>query len=187
MIGESTMNEYKSYKNLVKHKRRINPVFSEFCGENSFRSHRLGIEKKAPAVAVASCSAAPLKAPRGKSSKKGKGSTNQTCSSVVHPEKTKSHESSKRKHKSSEAVSDVELQAASILAQLSGKKIKKVVKKVVVAEVKRVPTAFDDDMIVEPSRKGFFSCLWPDFRFDVRRHGTPGSENEFVDVETFFR
>jgi hypothetical protein len=40
-------------------------------------------------------------------------------------------------------------------------------------------------MIVEPSRKGFFSCLWPDLRFDVRRHCTPGSENEFMDVETF--
>jgi hypothetical protein len=40
-------------------------------------------------------------------------------------------------------------------------------------------------MIVEPSRKGFFSCLWPDLRFDVRRHCTPGSKNEFVDVETF--
>jgi hypothetical protein len=40
-------------------------------------------------------------------------------------------------------------------------------------------------MIVEPSRKGFFSCLWPGLRFDVRRHCTPGSENEFVDVETF--
>jgi hypothetical protein len=40
-------------------------------------------------------------------------------------------------------------------------------------------------MIVEPGRKVFFSCLWPDLRFDVRRHCTPGSENEFVDVETF--
>jgi hypothetical protein len=40
-------------------------------------------------------------------------------------------------------------------------------------------------MIVEPSRKGFFSCLWPDLRFNVHRHCTPGSENEFVDVETF--
>jgi hypothetical protein len=29
MIGESTMNEYKAYKNLVKHKNRINHVFSE--------------------------------------------------------------------------------------------------------------------------------------------------------------
>jgi uncharacterized protein YktA (UPF0223 family) len=28
MIGESTMNEYKAYKNLVKHKKRINRVFS---------------------------------------------------------------------------------------------------------------------------------------------------------------
>jgi hypothetical protein len=160
-------------------------VFSEVCGENSFRSRRLGIEKKAPTVAVASCSASPLKAPRGKSSKKGKGSTYQTCFSVVHPEKTKSLESSKRKHKSSEVVSDVELEAASSLAQLSRKKIKKAVKKVVVAEVRRVPSAFDDDMIVEPSCKCFFSFLWPDLRFDVRRHCTPGSENEFVDVETF--
>jgi hypothetical protein len=97
----------------------------------------------------------------------------------------KSLESSKRKRKSSEAASDVELQAASSLAQLSLKKIKKSVKKVAVAEVRRVPSAFDDDMIVEPSHKGFFSCLWPDLRFDVRRHCTPGSENEFVDVETF--
>jgi hypothetical protein len=32
MIGESIMNEYKAYKNLVKHKRRINRVFSEVCG-----------------------------------------------------------------------------------------------------------------------------------------------------------
>jgi hypothetical protein len=28
MIGEYTMNEYKAYKNLVKHKKRINRVFS---------------------------------------------------------------------------------------------------------------------------------------------------------------
>jgi hypothetical protein len=103
---------------------------------------------------MASCSAAPLKAPRGKSSKKGKGDTDETSSSAVRPEKTKSLESSKRKQKSSEAVSDIELQAASSLAQLSQKKIKKPVK-VAVAEVWRVPSAFDDDMIVEPSRKVF--------------------------------
>jgi hypothetical protein len=36
MIGESTMNEYKAYKNLVKHKRRINRVFSEVCGKKVF-------------------------------------------------------------------------------------------------------------------------------------------------------
>jgi hypothetical protein len=38
MIGEYTMNEYKAYKALVKHKRKINPVLSEVCGDNSFPS-----------------------------------------------------------------------------------------------------------------------------------------------------
>jgi hypothetical protein len=135
---------------------------------------------------MASCSAAPLKAPRGKSSKKRKGNVNETSSSVCF-EKTKSLESSKRKRKSSIAVSDVELQAASSLSQLGRKKIKTEVKKVVAAEVWRVPSTFDDDIIAEPSRKGFFSCLWLDLRFDVHRHCTLGSKNEFMDVETFFR
>jgi hypothetical protein len=63
MIDESTMNEYKAYKTLVKHKKRINRVFSEVCGENSFHSRHPGIDKKAPAIAVASCSVAPPKAP----------------------------------------------------------------------------------------------------------------------------
>jgi hypothetical protein len=40
-------------------------------------------------------------------------------------------------------------------------------------------------MIVEPSHKGFFSFLWPDLRFNVHRHCTLDSENEFVDFETF--
>jgi hypothetical protein len=31
MIGEYTMNEYKAYKNLVKHKKKINQVLSEIC------------------------------------------------------------------------------------------------------------------------------------------------------------
>jgi hypothetical protein len=53
MIGESTMNEYKAYKNLVKHKRRINRVFSEICSEKSFHSRRSSIPVKVPAVAVA--------------------------------------------------------------------------------------------------------------------------------------
>jgi hypothetical protein len=61
MIGEYTMNEYKAYKNLVKHKKRINRVFSEVCGDKFFRSRRLGRKLKMPAVAVASCSAAPQK------------------------------------------------------------------------------------------------------------------------------
>jgi hypothetical protein len=37
-IGEYTMNEYKAYKALVKHKRRINRVFSKVCGDKSFPS-----------------------------------------------------------------------------------------------------------------------------------------------------
>jgi hypothetical protein len=35
MIGEYTMNEYKAYKTLVKHKKRINRVFTEVCGDKS--------------------------------------------------------------------------------------------------------------------------------------------------------
>jgi hypothetical protein len=61
MIGESTLNEYKAYKNLVKHKKRINRVFSEVGAEIAFRSRPPGIDKKALAVAMVSCSAAPPK------------------------------------------------------------------------------------------------------------------------------
>jgi hypothetical protein len=49
---------------------------------------------KVPAVAVASCSAAPLKASR-RSSKKSKGNVAETSSSTVCPEKTRSLESNK--------------------------------------------------------------------------------------------
>jgi hypothetical protein len=129
------MNEYKAYKNLVKYKRRINQVSSDVCGDKSFHSRRPGIIVKAPAIAVASCSVAPLKAPRRKSSEKRKGDTYETSSSIVRPEKTRSLESSKWKRKSFEVVSDVELQAASSLAQLSRKKAKKAVKKIAITEV----------------------------------------------------
>jgi hypothetical protein len=71
MIGEYTMNEYKAYKFLVKHKRRINCVFTKVCGDKSFNSQRPGRKLKVPAVAVASCSAAPISAPRKRSSKRG--------------------------------------------------------------------------------------------------------------------
>jgi hypothetical protein len=170
MIGESTLNEYKAYKNLVKHKKRINRVFSELGVETSFRSCRPGVDKKAPAVAVASCSATPPKAPRRRSSKKGKSSTDDTSFSTVCPDKTKSLESSKRKRKASEGVSDAEIQVASSLAQLGQKKNKTAIKKIVAVEVRRVPSAlFDDDMIDEARPKGFFSCLWCDLRFNIRR------------------
>jgi hypothetical protein len=129
------MNEYKAYKNLVKHKEKINRVFYEICGGKSFRSHHPGPPVKMPCVAVASYSAAPLKALRRRSSKKSKVKTDETTSSSVQPTKTKSLESTKQKRKSSEQVLDVELQVASSLAHMSQKKAKKAVKKIVAAEV----------------------------------------------------
>jgi hypothetical protein len=131
MIGEYTMNEYKAYKALVKHKRKINRVFSEVCGDKAFPSRRPGRKLKIPAVAVASCSVAPSKAPRRRSSKSGPATVDETTTYGVQPSKTKSLELSKRKRRTSEQVSDAELQAASGLAQMSHKKSKKAVKKVV--------------------------------------------------------
>jgi hypothetical protein len=94
-------------------------------------------------------------------------------------------EFSKRKRKTSKNVSDTEIHVASSLAQLGQKKIKAVVKKIVTAEVRRVPSAFHDDMIAEPHPKGFSSCLWCDLRFRIRRSYSLGSENELVDIESF--
>jgi hypothetical protein len=159
MIGEYTMNEYKAYKALVKHKRRINHVFSEVCGDKSFYSRRLGRKLKKPTVAVASCSAAPPRAPRRRSSKSSLTIADETTSSGVVPSRTKSLESSKHKRRSSEQVSDVELQAASSLAQMRHKKAKKAIKKIASSEVRRVPSAFDDDFPMEFAQKGFSS--WP--------------------------
>jgi hypothetical protein len=82
-----------------------------------------------------------------------------TFSATVCPEKTRSLKSSKRKHKSTEVVSDAELQPSTGLTGLSRKKMKKAVKKVAAAEVRRVPSAFNDDLFAEPSQKGFSS--WP--------------------------
>jgi hypothetical protein len=147
MIGEYTMNEYKAYKALVKHKKRINRVFSEVCGDKSFSSRGPGPKLKVPAVAVASCSAAPINAPRIRSSKRGSSSVSD--SSGVKHSRTRSLESSKCKRKTSDRTSDAELQAASGLAQMSRKKLKKAVKKVSSVGVRRVPSAFDDDAFVE--------------------------------------
>jgi hypothetical protein len=183
MIGEYTMNEYKAYKNLVKHKKRITRVFSKICGEKSFRSRRPGHTVKMPAIAVGSCSAAPLKAPRRRFLKKSKGNTDETTSSSVQPVKTKSLESTKQKRNSSENVSDAELQAATSLAQMSRKKAKKVVKKIVTTEVRQSLLPSTMTSSPNPTRKVFFS--WPDLRFSLHEHCTPGSENEFVDIESF--
>jgi hypothetical protein len=184
MIGEYTMNEYKAYKALVKHKKRINRVFIEVCGDKSFSSRGPGRKLKVPAVSVASCSAAPINAPRRRSSKRGPSAVDESASSGVKPSKTRSLESSKRKRKISERISDVELQAASGLAQMSRKKLKKAVKKVSSSGVQWVPSAFDDDLFVgADSQKG--SCFWPLLRFNIQDNCPLGSENEFVDIDSF--
>jgi hypothetical protein len=160
MIGEYTMNEYKAYKDLVKHKKRINRVFTEVCGEKSFSSRGPGPKLKVPAIAVGSSSTAPINAPRIRSSNRGSSSVSERTSSGVKPSRTRSLESSKRKRKTYERTSDAELQAASSLAQMSRKKLKKAVKKVSSTGVRRVPSAFDDDVFVgADSHKGF--CFWP--------------------------
>jgi hypothetical protein len=184
MIGEYTMNEYKAYKALVKHKKRINRVFTEVCGDKSFSSRSPSPKLKVPAVAVASCSAASINAPRRRFSKLGSSAVNESSSSGVKPSRTRSLESSKRKHKTSERVLDVELQAASGLAQMRRKKLKKAVKKISSSGVRRVSSAFDDDVFVgADSQKGF--CFWPLLRFNFRDNCPSGSENEFVDIDSF--
>jgi hypothetical protein len=182
MVGEYTMNEYKAYKALVKHKKRINRVFSEVCGDKFFSSRGPGPKLKLPAIAMASCSAAPINAPRIRSSKRVSSPASEGISSGVKPSRIKSLESLKRKRKSSERTSEAELQAASGLAQMSRKRLKKAVKKVSFVGVRRVPSAFGDDAFVETdSLKGVF--LWPLFNF--RDNYPSGSENEFVDVDSF--
>jgi hypothetical protein len=183
MVGEYTMNEYKAYKALVKHKKKINHVFSEISGDKFFGSRGLGPKLKLPAVAVASCSAAPINAPRIRSSKRSSSPATEGTSSGVKPSRTRSLESSKRKRKTSEPrTSEAELQAASGLAQMSRKKLKKAVKKISSTGVQGVPSAFDDDTLTKTdSPKGVF--LWPLFNF---RDSCPaGSENEFVDIDSF--
>jgi hypothetical protein len=65
---------------------------------------------------------------------------------------------------------------------MSRKRLKKAVKKVSSVGVRRVPSAFDDDAFVETdSLKGVF--LWTLFNF--RDNCPSGSENEFVDVDSF--
>jgi hypothetical protein len=184
MIGEYTMNEYKAYKALVRHKRRMNRVFTEVCGDKSFDSRHPGRKLKVPAVAVTSCSAAPISAPRRRSSKRGPSTVDESTSSGVQPYKTRSLELSKHKRRTSEQISDAELQAASGLAQMSRKKSKKAVRKFVSSGVRWVPSAFDDNLVVEAaSQKGF--CFWPLLRFNFRENCPSGSENEFVDIDSF--
>jgi hypothetical protein len=65
---------------------------------------------------------------------------------------------------------------------MSRKKMKKAVKKISSSGVRRVPSAFDDNVFVgADSQKGF--CFWPLFNF--RDNCPSGSENEFVDIDSF--
>jgi hypothetical protein len=66
---------------------------------------------------------------------------------------------------------------------MSRKKAKKAVKKTVTAEVRRVPSAFDDDLFVESIQKGSF--FWPLLRFNFHAPCPSGFENEFVDIDSF--
>jgi hypothetical protein len=67
---------------------------------------------------------------------------------------------------------------------MNRKKLKKAVKKVSSSGVQRVPSAFDDDLFVEAdSQKG--SCFWPLLRFNIRDNCPSGSENEYVDIDSF--
>jgi hypothetical protein len=63
------------------------------------------------------------------------------------------------------------------------KKAKKAIKKIASSEVRRVPSAFDDDFPMEFAQKGFSS--WPFLRFYFPARHTPSSENEFVDIGSF--
>jgi hypothetical protein len=65
---------------------------------------------------------------------------------------------------------------------MSRKKLKKAVKKVSSSGVRRVPSAFDDDVFAgADSQKGF--CFWPLFNF--RDNCPSSSENEFMDIDSF--
>jgi hypothetical protein len=65
---------------------------------------------------------------------------------------------------------------------MSRKKLKKAAKKVSSTGVRRVPSAFDDDTLTEiDSFKGVFFWPVPNFRDSC----PVGSENEFVDIDSF--
>jgi hypothetical protein len=67
---------------------------------------------------------------------------------------------------------------------MSRKKSKKALKKVVSSKLRRVPSAFDDNLFMEPvSQKG--SYFWPLLRFNFREDCPSDFENEFVDIDSF--
>jgi hypothetical protein len=149
MIDEYTMIEYKAYKNLVKHKKKINWVFFEICGEKSFCSRRPGPPVKMPCVAVTSCSAAPLKEEEiFEEEQRDHWWNNIFQCSTCEDQISRINQAQAQIFRTSFGR-----RASSSLKPCSDepKKAKKVVKKIVAAEVRRVPSAFDDDFFTEPS------------------------------------
>jgi hypothetical protein len=189
MISEFTLNEYKAFKHIVKHKR-VNRVFSKLGAETTLQPRSPGPNKKTPTLGAvgSSVAVAPPKPRKKRASRreKYKEDAGDASSPAVCPLQTKYLESSKRKRKASESTFEAEIQVTSNLAELGRKKAKKAVKKVSVVIVQRVPSAFyDEEMEDEPRLTGFFSCIYCTLRSGVHRVCTPSSENEFVDVKTF--
>jgi hypothetical protein len=199
MVGEYTMNEYKAYKALVKQNKKINRIFSEVCGDKIFSSRGPGPKLKLPTVAVASCSAAPINAPRIRSSKRGSSPASEGASSGVKPSRTRSLESSKRKRKTSELrTSDAELQAASGLAQMSRKKLKKAVpdvqketapavadKSIVAADVAvpaESPVVTEDPVAEVPAAEQVSSEFAQDLELTIQRGDNPTEHVPLVEV-----
>jgi hypothetical protein len=87
--------------------------------------------------------------------------------------------SKKKSSKKSQGIPDETMSSG---VQPAKTKAKKAVKKVISSEVRRVPSAFDDDLFVESSQKGSF--FWPLLRFNFHEHCPSGSENEFVDIDS---
>jgi DNA-directed RNA polymerase subunit N (RpoN/RPB10) len=97
MVGEFILNEYKAYKHIVKHNRRLNRVFLELGAETTLCPRPLGPDKKTQPVGAASFSAAvapPMpRKKRASRREKSKDIAGHVSSPFVCPLKTKSLES----------------------------------------------------------------------------------------------
>jgi hypothetical protein len=91
LVGEFTLNEYKAYKHIVKHKKRVNRVFSELGADLALRSRPPGPDKKMqpPGATGSIAIGAPSKSRKRKSSKKGKSEKPSKATPAVQPSKTK--------------------------------------------------------------------------------------------------
>jgi hypothetical protein len=114
MVGEFTLNENKAYKHIVKHKRRVNHVFSELGAETTIRPRLPGPDKKTPTLGAPSSSAvvAPSKPQSKRVSRKEKSKEDAGIASspALGSSKTKSLESSRKKRKVSKGTSEAKIQ-----------------------------------------------------------------------------